>query len=160
GRSYRHQTPVFAKDMRFVVFRPYWNVPLSIQRAELIPKLEKDRGYLAKHDYQVVDHSGNVITEGVPTDDMLRQLRSGRLEIRQKPGPPNALGLIKFLFPNEYNVYLHSTPAVELFSRSRRDFSHGCIRVEDPAGLAAWVLRDRLEWTPDRIRSAMNGDQT
>jgi murein L,D-transpeptidase YcbB/YkuD len=87
-------------------------------------------------------------------------LRSGALNIRQKPGPKNALGLVKFIFPNSYNVYLHGTPAVELFARARRDFSHGCIRVENPVALAAWVLRERLEWDVARIQAVMNGDQT
>ena len=89
---------------------------------------------------------------------VLQRLRSGQLAIRQRPGPKNSLGLAKFLFPNEYNVYLHGTPATELFEKSRRDFSHGCIRVQDPAGLAVWVLPDKPEWTRDRIVSAMNGD--
>jgi murein L,D-transpeptidase YcbB/YkuD len=104
--------------------------------------------------------SGTVVTDGTVSDDVLSQLRSGALTIRQKPGPKNALGLVKFIFPNHYNVYLHSTPAPELFLKARRDFSHGCIRVEDPVALAAWVLRDRPEWTVDKIRAAMNGDQT
>ncbi len=85
----------------------------------------------------------------------LAQLRSGKLLVRQRPGPSNSLGLIKFMFPNEYNVYLHSTPAQQLFAQSRRDFSHGCIRVEDPAALAAWLLRDQPKWTPDAVKAAM-----
>jgi murein L,D-transpeptidase YcbB/YkuD len=100
------------------------------------------------------------VTDGVVSDDVLAQLRSGALTIQQKPGPKNALGLVKFIFPNHYNVYLHSTPAPELFLKARRDFSHGCIRVEDPVALAAWVLRDKPEWTVDKIRAAMNDDQT
>ena len=87
------------------------------------------------------------------TDDLLDGLSSGSYRIRQKPGPKNALGLVKFIFPNQYNVYLHSTPEQELFAKSRRDFSHGCIRVERPADLAAWVLRNKPEWTPDFFSS-------
>jgi murein L,D-transpeptidase YcbB/YkuD len=101
-----------------------------------------------------------VVTEGSVSDAVLSGLRSGEYSIRQKPGPKNALGLVKFIFPNAYNVYLHSTPSVSLFSRARRDFSHGCIRVQDPVALAAWVLRDKPGWTVDKIRAAMNGDQT
>ena len=86
---------------------------------------------------------------------MLAQLQAGRLAIRQKPGPTNALGLIKLMFPNEHHVYLHSTPASELFSRSRRDFSSGCIRVEEPAELAAWVLRHNPGWTVERVKQEM-----
>jgi L,D-transpeptidase YcbB len=160
GKAYGHQTPVFADYMRYVIFRPYWNVPLSIQFAELVPKIRRDRSYLAEHGFEVTTGSGTMVTDGVVSDDVLAQLRSGSLTIRQKPGPKNALGLVKFIFPNHYNVYLHSTPAPELFLKARRDFSHGCIRVEDPVALAAWVLRDKPEWTVDKIRAAMNDDQT
>jgi murein L,D-transpeptidase YcbB/YkuD len=137
GRAYRHKTPVFANEMRYVIFHPYWNVPPSIAQAELWPKQARDPSYLASHGFEVVDG-----------------------EIRQKPGPKNALGPVKFVFPNSYNVYLHGTPAVSLFSRARRDFSHGCIRVEDPVALAAWVLRDKPGWTLDRIRAVIAGSQT
>jgi len=88
---------------------------------------------------------------------MLSQLKAGDLRIRQRPGANNALGLVKFVFPNSYNVYMHDTPATELFARSRRDFSHGCIRLERPADLAAWVLRDNPGWNAERIQAAMNG---
>ena len=160
GKAYHHQTPVFAAEMRYVIFRPYWNVPLSIQHAELIPKLNRDRSYLAKNGFEVVTPQDQVVTSGIVDDGVMAQLRSGRLWIRQTPGPKNSLGLVKFLFPNEHDVYLHDTPATELFSRSRRDFSHGCIRVEKPEQLAAWVLRDKPEWTPERIHDAMHGNET
>jgi len=157
GRAYRSQTPVFTDQMRYVIFRPYWNVPISIQRRELVPKTERNRGYLAANRYEVTNRSGVVVSDGAVSDDILSGLRSGALSIRQKPGPKNALGLVKFIFPNNYNVYLHSTPAPELFSRARRDFSHGCIRVEDPVPLAAWVLRDKPGWDEGRIKATMNG---
>jgi len=160
GKAYGHETPVFADYMRYVIFRPYWEVPMSIQFAELVPKARRDPNYLADHGFEVTTSSGEVVTDGAVGDDILSKLRSGSLSIRQKPGPKNALGLVKFIFPNRYNVYLHSTPAPELFLKARRDFSHGCIRVQRPADLAAWVLRDRSEWTPDKINAAMNGDQT
>lgn len=159
GKAYRKQTPVFAASMQYVIFRPYWNVPSSIQQAEMVPKLLRDRDYLAANNFEVVD-GNEVVTDGAVSDDVLRQLRDGSLGIRQKPGPTNALGLVKFIFPNSYNVYLHSTPAPELFLRARRDFSHGCIRVQDPLALAQWVLRDDPDWTPDKIVAAMNGDRT
>jgi murein L,D-transpeptidase YcbB/YkuD len=158
GQAFRHQTPVFAARMRCVVFRPYWNVPMSIQRSELIPKIERDRSYLNEHGYQIVDMKGNVVTEGSVTRSILQRLDSGKLRIRQKPGLENSLGLIKFAFPNEHDVYLHGTPATQLFSKARRDFSHGCIRVEDPVALAAWVLKRNPAWNLDRIRAAINGD--
>jgi L,D-transpeptidase YcbB len=160
GRAMRTQTPVFANNMRYLIFRPYWLVPPSIQRAELVPKTRRDPDYLADHGFEVVDGSGNVVPSSPATDEVISGLRSGALSIRQLPGPKNALGLVKFMFPNQYNVYMHGTPEQELFARSRRDFSHGCIRVEDPVALAAWVLRDKPEWTVDRIRATMNGDTT
>jgi len=160
GKAYRSQTPVFTGEMQYVIFRPFWNVPLSIQLRELVPKIRQDRGYLAANNYEVVDSSEQVITDGTVTNDVLSQLAAGALFIRQKPGPKNALGLVKFIFPNSYDVYLHSTPSPELFSRARRDFSHGCIRVQDPAALAAWVLRDMPGWDADKVRAVMNGDET
>jgi len=155
GRAMRTQTPVFANQMRYVIFRPYWLVPTSILRHETIPKTRRNPNYLADNGFEVVDGNGNVVPSSPASDDLLDGMSSGALRVRQKPGPKNALGLVKFIFPNEYNVYLHSTPEQELFSKSRRDFSHGCIRVEKPADLAAWVLRDRPEWTPDKIQAAM-----
>lgn len=157
GKAYRHKTPVFSNQMTYVIFRPYWDVPLSIQRAELVPKIEKDPTYLAKNDYEIVDSRRHVVS-GPVTPEVLDDLRSGKLSIRQIPGDKNALGHIKFLFPNEYNVYLHGTPAKALFLRSRRDFSHGCIRVEKPEELAEWVLRGMPGWNMDRIRAAENGE--
>jgi murein L,D-transpeptidase YcbB/YkuD len=159
GRAYRGQTPVFAKEMTFVVFRPYWNVPLSIQREEIVPDIERDRSYLAKKDYEVVSHEGEVVTNGRVSDEILEGLRDGSLEVRQRPGPENALGLVKLMFPNEYNVYLHSTPSPELFLRPRRDFSHGCIRVEKPVELTTWALRNNPGWDEDRVEAAMQTGQ-
>ena len=160
GKSYAHKTPVFSGMMTHVVFRPYWQVPQSIVRAEVIPHLLKDPRYLAKENFEVTDSHENVISTGEVTSETLNQLRAGKLFIRQKPGPKNALGLVKFVFANNYNVYMHDTPAVELFAKSRRDFSRGCIRLEKPVDLAVWVLRDNPGWTEDRIRGAMNGPAT
>ncbi|HEX7285042.1 MAG TPA: L,D-transpeptidase family protein, partial [Candidatus Angelobacter sp.] len=122
--------------------------------------LRKRPNYLAKHQMEIVDHQGNVITAGTVDKDTLRQLRAGRLEIRQRPGPQNSLGLVKLVFPNQYDVYLHGTPERELFAKARRDFSHGCIRVEDPAALAEWALSGTAAWNAERIRAAMNGDES
>jgi murein L,D-transpeptidase YcbB/YkuD len=155
GRAMRTQTPVFANQMKYVIFRPYWLVPTSILRNELIPKTRRDPNYLEDHGFEVVNGNGGVVPSSPASDDVINGLRSGSLRVQQKPGPTNALGLVKFIFPNQYNVYLHSTPQPELFDRSRRDFSHGCIRVERPADLAAWVLRDKPQWTLDKIKAAM-----
>jgi murein L,D-transpeptidase YcbB/YkuD len=157
GKAYGHKTPVFAGTMKYVVLRPYWNVPPSIQRSEIVTAVQKDREYIAKKGFEVTTHSGEVVTSGTISDEVLARLRAGTVEVRQKPGPSNALGLVKLIFPNTYNVYLHSTPAQELFSRSRRDFSHGCIRVENPAELTAWVLRNNQGWDLERVKQAMNG---
>ena len=159
GRAYRRQTPVFAKDMTHVIFRPYWNVPRSIERTEIVPSIERDRFYLSKKDYEVVTHGGDVVTNGRISDEILQGLRDGALEVRQRPGPSNALGLVKLMFPNEYNVYLHSTPSPELFARPRRDFSHGCIRVEKPVELTTWVLRDNPGWDEARVEATMQNGQ-
>ncbi len=161
GKAYGgHDTPVFSDTMQYVVFRPYWEVPYSITKAEMIPHIVRDPDYLAKKGFEVVDGKRNVVSEGTVTPEVLDELRAGQLFIRQEPGPKNALGLVKFVFPNSYNVYMHDTPATEFFAKSRRDFSHGCIRLEKPAELAAWVLRDNPGWTPERIRAAMNGSTT
>ena len=155
GRAMRTETPVFWDEMTYVVLRPYWNVPPSIQSKETVPAIQKDRSYIAKKGFEVTTPDGRVVTDGVISDDVLAKLKAGRLSVRQKPGPTNALGLVKLIFPNQFNVYLHSTPAPELFARSRRDFSHGCIRVEKPAELAAWALRNNDGWPLERVESAM-----
>jgi len=117
--------------------------------------VQKDSSYLARKDFEITDQSGRIVSSGAVSADVLARLRSGKLLVRQKPGPANSLGLVKFMFPNEHNVYLHSTPATQLFSQSRRDFSHGCIRVEKPEELAAWLLRDQPKWTVDSVRAAI-----
>jgi murein L,D-transpeptidase YcbB/YkuD len=155
GKAMRTQTPVFTRDMTYIVLRPYWNVPPSILRSEIVPAIQRDRGYIARKNYEVATYDGKVVTSGNISDEVLAQLRAGKLMVRQKPGPTNALGLVKLIFPNEHNVYLHSTPSQDLFSRSRRDFSHGCIRVEKPAELAAWALRNNPGWTLERVKQGM-----
>jgi L,D-transpeptidase YcbB len=157
GRAYNSQTPVFQGDISYMVFHPYWNVTPNIQHNELVPEIEKDRSYLGKNDYEVIDRAGKVVPSATVTDQQLAQLRAGTLRLRQKPGPKNDLGLVKFMFPNTHNVYLHGTPEPQLFSRTRRDFSHGCIRLSDPPALAQWVLRNDPSWTRERIIAAMNG---
>ena len=131
-----HQTPVFAHMMRYLIFRPYWNVPHDIVEKELMPHIQASGiGYLASHNFEVTDNKGNVLTSYTA-----QQIEHGGLQVREKPGPKNSLGLVKFMFPNQYDIYLHSTPQPELFDRTRRDFSHGCIRVQKPEDLAVWVL--------------------
>ncbi len=157
GKAYDHNTPVFADTMQYVVFRPYWSVPYSIAKAEFLPRIARDPDYLAKKGFEVVNSRQEIVSSGTVSSDVLAQLRTGKLFIRQTPGPKNSLGLVKFIFPNSYNVYMHDTPAQEFFAKSRRDFSHGCIRLERPADLAGWVLRDNPGWNIDRVRTAMDG---
>jgi len=146
--------------MRYVIFRPYWEVPPSIASRELLPAIQRNPAYLTKENLEFVDSRQNPVASESISADTLEEIRRGKLFIRQRPGPKNSLGLVKFLFPNEFDVYMHDTPATELFAKSRRDFSHGCIRLERPADLAAWVLRDNPGWTSARIQAAMSGDKT
>jgi murein L,D-transpeptidase YcbB/YkuD len=154
GKAAGHKTPVFDGEVKHVVFRPYWSVPPSIQRGEIAPKVERDASYLGRNNYELVDDSGRVLSASA---ENISRVRNGSVSVRQKPGTSNALGLVKFLFPNDNNVYLHSTPQQALFSRTRRDFSHGCIRVEDPVALADWVLRGQETWSKEKIEAAISG---
>lgn len=140
GKAAKNQTPQLAADMRFVDFQPYWNVPYKIAKDEILPKLAADPEYLARQNMEFVSGSG-----------------SSALRIRQRPGKGNALGKVKFIFPNASSVYLHDTPSVALFSRSRRDLSHGCVRVAHPQELAEFVLKDQGGWDTDAIKKAMGG---
>jgi murein L,D-transpeptidase YcbB/YkuD len=155
----KRQTPVFSDRMRYIIFRPYWNVPYSIAVRSVVPALEKDPSYLATNHYEITASYGDDpgLKTYPPTPENIAKLRSGSLVLRQKPGPHNALGLAKFIFPNAKAVYLHGTPARELFARSRRDFSSGCIRVEDPAALAELLLEKEEGWDRERIARAMEG---
>ena len=162
GRVFpRMQTPVFESDMRYVVIRPYWDVPYSITKSEMLPKIRANPGYLAAQRLQIVGGQQDSSPVLAPTPQNIDALAAGQLRLRQLPGEDNALGLIKFIFPNSYNVYLHSTPAHQLFKESRRAFSHGCIRVSEPLALATQLLAGAPgEWTRQKIEAAMNGDAT
>jgi len=157
GKAYGHKSPVFQKDIQYIIFRPYWDVPLSIQRGEIVPHIEKDPEYISKHNFQVVTPQGVVETEDQVSPETLEGIKSGRLMVRQKPGPTNSLGLVKIIFPNPDNVYLHGTDVPGLFGQDIRDFSHGCIRVENPADLAAWLLRNNPGWNLERVKASMDG---
>ena len=142
GRALNTRTPVMLEELERVIFRPSWNVPASIVQHEILPALTRDPSYLRRHDMELTTVDGTV-------------------RVRQRPGPANSLGLVKFDFPNEAGVYMHGTPAPELFDRARRDFSHGCIRVADPVGLAEWVLAGEgaarePAWTRERVLAAMH----
>ncbi len=153
GSALDTRTPLFDGQMRFIEFSPYWNVPLSIARSETVPKILRDPGYFESQGFEFVTSDGRVVTT-LSLED-LEAVRQGRMRIRQRPGPKNALGDIKFIFPNKDSIFLHHTPSTNLFDKQRRDLSHGCIRVEDPVGLAKFVLQHDPVWDEERIREAM-----
>jgi murein L,D-transpeptidase YcbB/YkuD len=157
-----HRTPVFSAAMTYAEINPYWNVPSSIARNELLPKIKEDPGYLAANNFELLsDWSDSAVAidpasidwEGVTPDTLTYR-------IRQRPGAGNALGHIKFMFPNQFNVYLHDTPARSLFDKVERSFSHGCIRVYQPENFGAVVLAQD-GWSLDRIDAAIaTGERT
>ncbi len=159
GKAYGHKSPTLEKEIQYVVFRHYWNVTPSIQRNEIVPHIQKDPDYIAKHNFEVVTLQGEVVTDNQVSPEVLEGIRSLHLMVRQKPGDTNSLGLVKIIFPNPENVYLHGTDAPELFSPDVRDFSHGCIRVEKPADLVAWVLRNNPGWDLERVKATMSGEK-
>jgi murein L,D-transpeptidase YcbB/YkuD len=162
GRIFpRNRTPVFMSELRYVVFRPYWDVPPSIVQHEMLAPIRKSIDYLARNNLELVRGEGDDGAVVAPDEASIAALARGELRLRQRPGEGNALGLIKFLMPNGYNVYLHSTPEQHLFNEAQRAFSHGCIRVADPLALAAQVLHDTPgDWTPQAIDAAMHGEAT
>lgn len=160
GRAIDGRTPVFAATLSEVVFRPYWNVPRSIVRKELLPVLRRDSGYLAAHEMELVDGPGDDSRVVPASAAALDALAEGTVRLRQRPGAMNALGLVKLSFPNATDVYMHGTPAMALFSRARRDFSHGCIRLEDSAGVTTWALRDVPGWDRAAVERAMHATAT
>lgn len=144
-------TPIFTDNMTHLVFSPYWNVPPTIAKGETIPSALRDPSFLERTQMEVLDSKGRVVDpESIDFE------RASDYRFRQKPGSSNALGLVKFMFPNEFNVYLHDTPADSLFARTTRAFSHGCVRVEQPQALAEYLLKDRSEWTSESISAAMH----
>jgi L,D-transpeptidase YcbB len=159
GRTYpQTQTPVFEGDMRYVILRPYWDVPYSITQHEMLAKIRANPAYLTVQHLEIASGPDDSSPAVPPTPENLAALAAGKLRLRQQPGEDNALGLAKFIFPNNYNVYLHSTPAHSLFKEPVRAFSHGCIRVSDPLALATLVLKDAPgNWTGEKIQAAMNG---
>jgi murein L,D-transpeptidase YcbB/YkuD len=146
------KTPIFQDTLEHIVFNPYWNVPDNILEQEILPLAARDPSYLARHGFQVVDHRGRSLDS--------RHASLGRgYGLRQRPGRGNALGEVKFLFPNDHDVYLHDTPARHLFKETRRAFSHGCIRVEKPRELAEYLMRTSTSLVPESYDSLVAGNQ-
>lgn len=150
GKKY-HETPIFTEKMSYIVFSPYWNIPSSITRGEIIPSMRKNPDYIASKNMEVVTTSGQV----VDPKSIDWSSRSFPYLVRQKPGPGNSLGLVKFMFPNKHNVYIHDTNARALFQYDDRSRSHGCIRVQNPANFAQVLLRDDPSWDIKKIQNAM-----
>lgn len=155
GIAKKNQTPVFMADLAYLEFRPYWNVPKNITYKEILPSLLKNPDYLEQQNMELVQYFSVNAEPQQQTEESLQLLRQGAMKIRQRPGPKNSLGLVKFIFPNRYDVYMHDTPAKKLFLSERRDYSHGCIRVEQPKALAQFVLSSRRGWRSEQILEAM-----
>jgi murein L,D-transpeptidase YcbB/YkuD len=156
GRAAR-QTPIFRGRMTYVEINPTWTVPPTILREDILPKLHKDPGYLERENIAVIDREGRRVDPRAV--DWKAYSRGVPYTLRQEPGPANALGRIKLMFPNPHSVYLHDTPARELFDRPERTFSSGCIRVEDPLGLAELVLDDPA-WTRETLEAEIATGKT
>lgn len=150
-------TVIFSNQLEYIVFSPYWNVPRSILANELLPALRKNPEYLKQHNMEVYTGSGKVIAS-THINWHLYKGYDFPYNIRQKPGRNNALGRVKFLFPNEYNIYLHDTPAKNLFAQPVRAFSHGCIRIQEPIKLARYLLQNDPEWPEEKIMAAVDRD--
>lgn len=136
-----HNTVIFNGKIQYIVFSPYWNVPTSITKNEVMPAMQRNHNYLKNNNMEVVHYN-----DGIP-------------EVRQKPGANNALGKVKFLFPNKYNIYLHDTPFKDAFLDAKRGFSHGCIRIGNPKGLAMFLLRNQPNYTIDSVQQLMDNEQ-
>ncbi len=158
GAAVWNETTVFSAPMTHLIFRPYWEVPANLMLYELGPRALSDRENMERQGYVLVRSDGSDSTVLPLTPENLERLGKG-LRMRQRPGPTNSLGLIKFMLPNPYDIYLHDTPVPGLFILPRRDFSHGCIRVSDPVALAVHVLRGLPGWTPERVKAAMESGE-
>jgi murein L,D-transpeptidase YcbB/YkuD len=154
GTAFKTETPVFADELEYLIFAPYWDVTPTIMLKEVKPAAIKNPEFLTRNRYELVEKAEPV----PPWPENIARIGQG-VRVRQTPGPHNALGMVKFIMPNDYQVYLHDTPSKTLFDRTRRDASHGCIRLGDPFALAKFLLRDQPEWTDDKIRSAMNAGE-
>jgi len=154
GDEYQNATPVFDDVMTFVVFRPYWYVPRRIMVDEMIPRIRKKLSYLIRHNLEVVDATRESLVLN-PRRIKWSRVDPTKIRLRQKPGSTNHLGLVKFMFPNQFAVYLHDTPTPRLFNRSRRTWSHGCVWVEKPVELAGYVLAGQHDWNEEKIRHTM-----
>lgn len=155
GEATKTQTPVLMSQIQYLEFMPQWNVPFSIVKNELIAKIVRNKNYLRSQNMEIVSNADGNAQGQMYSVSLIDELKNGNVRIRQRSGKRNALGKVKFIFPNEYNVYLHDTQANALFQKTRRDFSHGCVRVENPTALAEFVLKDHEKWDRGAIKQAM-----
>ena len=160
GKALENQTPVLMAEMRFIDFMPYWNIPYNILKNEILPKLILNPDYLTQENLELVPRFGNEVKAVAYNKNSLALLKQGLLKVRQRPGAKNALGRVKFIFPNQNDVYLHDTPANAMFGKSRRDFSHGCVRVEKPEKLAEFVLKNQGKWSKEAVQEALQTPKT
>ncbi|MCK4824049.1 L,D-transpeptidase family protein [bacterium] len=158
GKDYR-QTPIFKADLQYIVFNPTWTVPPTIMAKDVLPAIKKDQSYLKRKKMKVIDRKGKIIDPAKLNWDKYNSQNFPYM-IRQDPGPHNALGRVKFIFPNEHFVFLHDTPSQALFNRESRAFSSGCIRVEDPFRLAEKLLDDENNWSRDKIMELIRSEKT
>lgn len=161
GRRYR-RTPVFSGTITYMELNPYWHIPPNIAKRDILPHAQGDPQYLVRKNIRIFqswdDDAPEIRSESVDWSEITPGNLS--LKFRQEPGPVNALGQVKFMFPNKFNVYLHDTPAQELFKKTKRTFSSGCIRIERPIDLAAYLLQSDPEWTREKIREAIDSGET
>ena len=151
------RTSIFKGNISQLILNPYWNVPTSIVRKEMLPKLKRNSNYLSKNNMELL--LGNTIIDP-STVNWNKYTSSIPYSIRQKPGDDNALGKMKFIFPNNFSIYLHDTPSRSIFNESKRAFSHGCIRVENPMKLAQYILRNNQKWNSDNLQSSIESKKT
>lgn len=155
GKAQANQTPLLAHDMRYLEFKPYWNIPKSIMDKEILPKMRNENApeYLSKQNIELIEKNANFYSED--PEAITDSIKNDRVRARQLPGNKNPLGKVKFIFPNTHDVYLHDSPFRWAFTQDRRDFSHGCVRVEDAQKLAEFVLGHQQGWDKNNIEQAM-----
>jgi murein L,D-transpeptidase YcbB/YkuD len=156
GRNYR-QTPIFSASMNTIVFNPYWYVPHTIFIEDLLPKIKADADYLKVRNYRVFSRLGPAAAEVDPAEIDWNRISGDDFTyiLRKEPGPANPLGRVKFVLPNPFNVYIHDTPSPTKFLENRRDFSSGCIRIENPIALSEYLLKDDPRWSRENILAAV-----
>jgi len=161
GKEFK-PTPLFSDRMTYIVLNPSWNLPDSIVKEEVLPRLQTDPDYLTRNEIEVLPPEGNEAVDASSIEWMSVDSDNLEYRFRQKPGDENSLGRIKFMFPNQFDVYLHDTPNEQLFKRTKRDFSHGCVRVSRPVDLAEWILKDSPDWTREKLAEKItdNVEQT